>query len=56
MCDQVSIPTKGGTSFLLLHNLNKEYGTTLIIITHDPEVAEQAQRVVHIRDGQLQEA
>ncbi|RMF41357.1 MAG: macrolide ABC transporter ATP-binding protein, partial [Anaerolineae bacterium] len=26
-------------------------GTTLIIVTHDPEVAELAQRVIHIRDG-----
>ena len=46
----------GGEIMRLLHDLNKEFGTTLIIITHDPEVAEQAQRVVHIRDGLLQEA
>ena len=35
----------------LLLNLNKERGTTLVIVTHDPEVATQTQRVVHIRDG-----
>ncbi len=35
----------------LLLNLNKERGTTLIIVTHDPTVGEQAQRIIHIRDG-----
>ena len=35
----------------LLLNLNKERGTTLIIITHDPTIGEQAQRVIRIRDG-----
>ncbi len=35
----------------LLLNLNKESGTTLIIITHDPSVGSQAQRIVRIRDG-----
>jgi putative ABC transport system ATP-binding protein len=35
----------------LLLNLNKEKGTTLIIITHDPEIAAQTQRVIHLKDG-----
>ncbi len=35
----------------LLLNLNKERGTTLIIVTHDPAVGSQAQRIIHIRDG-----
>jgi len=37
----------------LLLNLNKESGTTLIIITHDPVIAEQTQRVLRLRDGLL---
>lgn len=37
----------------LLLNLNKESGTTLIIITHDPAIAEQTQRVIRLRDGLL---
>ncbi|HEX9330381.1 MAG TPA: ABC transporter ATP-binding protein [Anaerolineales bacterium] len=37
----------------LLLNLNKEYGTTLIIVTHDPVIAEQTQRAIHLRDGLL---
>jgi putative ABC transport system ATP-binding protein len=39
----------------LLLKLNKERGTTLIIVTHDPDVAAQAQRIVHIRDGVVDE-
>ena len=37
----------------LLLNLNKERGTTLIIVTHDPKIAEQTQRVIRLRDGEL---
>ena len=40
----------------LLLNLNRESGTTLIIITHDPIVAEHAQRVIRLRDGLLESA
>src|SRR5215216_3453162 len=38
----------------LLLRLNKERGTTLIIVTHDPVVAEQTQRVIRLRDGRLE--
>ena len=37
----------------LLLTLNKDRGTTLIIITHDPAIAEQTQRVIRLRDGEL---
>lgn len=40
----------------LLLNLNKERGTTLIIITHDPTIGAQAQRIIHIRDGVVEDA
>jgi putative ABC transport system ATP-binding protein len=38
----------------LLLNLNKELGTTLIIVTHDPNIGEQAQRIIRIRDGMVE--
>ncbi|MFA6338991.1 MAG: ABC transporter ATP-binding protein [Candidatus Paceibacterota bacterium] len=31
--------------------LNKEMGRTIILITHEHDVAEHAQRIIHIRDG-----
>lgn len=39
----------------LLLNLNKERGTTLIIITHDTTIGSQAQRIIHIRDGVVED-
>ncbi|MBI4732815.1 MAG: ABC transporter ATP-binding protein [Chloroflexi bacterium] len=35
----------------LLLNLNRDRGTTLIIVTHDPNVGAQAQRIIRLRDG-----
>lgn len=47
-----NLDTRSGEEVMdVLLNLNKERGTTLIIVTHDPEVAVHAQRVIHIRDG-----
>jgi len=38
----------------LLLGLNKDRGTTLIIVTHDAAIAEQTQRVIRLRDGELE--
>jgi ABC-type lipoprotein export system ATPase subunit len=35
----------------LLQNLHREKGTTLVLVTHDMQVASAAQRVVTMRDG-----
>jgi len=40
----------------LLMGLNETSGVTLIIVTHDPDVASRCRRVVHIRDGLLEGA
>jgi putative ABC transport system ATP-binding protein len=47
--------TSGDEIMKLLLKLNKERGTTLIIVTHDPEVAQHTQRIVQIRDGVVEE-
>jgi putative ABC transport system ATP-binding protein len=39
----------------LLLNLNKTYGTTLVFVTHDPEIAGQTNRIIRIRDGLIEE-
>jgi len=37
----------------MLRDLNSEYGQTIIIITHDPEAAATADRVIEMRDGKI---
>ena len=38
----------------LLVSLNREQGTTIVLVTHDPDIAAYAGRVIHIRDGQIE--
>ncbi|MAK72475.1 MAG: ABC transporter ATP-binding protein [Idiomarinaceae bacterium] len=40
----------------LLFDLNKDYGTTLIMVTHDNQLAEKCQRVLWMEAGELAEA
>ncbi|NNH00950.1 ABC transporter ATP-binding protein [Acinetobacter sp. ANC 5414] len=37
----------------LLFQLNREFGTTLVLVTHDPTLAEQCQRHFELLDGRL---
>ncbi len=37
----------------LLFELNREQGTTLVMVTHDAQLAERCQRAVHIQAGRL---
>ncbi len=51
-----NLDSKSGDEIMeLLLKLNQERGTTLIIVTHDTDIAEQTQRVIHIRDGMIVE-
>jgi putative ABC transport system ATP-binding protein len=52
-----NLDTKSGKEIMeLLLTLNRERGTTLIIVTHAPDIAEQTQRIIHIRDGLVEES
>jgi putative ABC transport system ATP-binding protein len=39
----------------LLFNLNKEHGTTLVLVTHDLTLAKRCDRVFHMNAGKLEE-
>ncbi len=41
------------TVYNLLRKINKEFGTTFLIITHDPHVAERTQRIIEVEDGRI---
>jgi len=41
------------TIYNLLRDINERFGTTFIIITHDRRIAEKADRIIEIADGQI---
>ncbi len=51
-----NLDSKSGKEIMeLLLTLNRERGTTVIVITHDEKIGAQAQRVIRLRDGLLAE-
>lgn len=50
-----NLDTKSGDEIMnLLLELNKNEGATLLIVTHDPEAAKVAERVIYLRDGRIE--
>ncbi|MCU0978882.1 MAG: ABC transporter ATP-binding protein [Pirellulaceae bacterium] len=39
----------------LFHRLNEDNGITVILVTHDPDVARHAKRIIALRDGRIVE-
>jgi putative ABC transport system ATP-binding protein len=44
----------GAVVLELLTRLRAERGATLVLVTHDPEVAARADRRIHLRDGRIE--
>ena len=56
LCDEPTgnLDTKTGAEIIsLLREINKEQGTTLIVVTHDQRIAQDANHVVELVDGQI---
>jgi len=49
-----NLDSKTGAEIVaLMKSINEERGTVFILVTHNPEVANETQRVIHLRDGQV---
>lgn len=50
------LDSKTGKSVMqTLKNIREEYGTTLVVVTHEREVAAMADRIIRLRDGRVVE-
>jgi len=50
-----NLDSKAGMEILsFLRNTNKELGTTVIMVTHNREAAEMADRIIYLRDGRIE--
>jgi len=51
-----NLDSKSGKEIMqLILKLNQERGTTVLIVTHDPQIAAQTRRIIHLRDGLVEE-
>ncbi|HOO75764.1 MAG: ABC transporter ATP-binding protein [Thermotogae bacterium] len=41
------------TVFDMMRDINKEYGTTFLVITHDRRIADKTDRIIEIKDGKI---
>lgn len=58
LCDEPTgdLDRKAGDEILeLLQTLNREYGKTIVMVTHDPRAAERAKQTLHLDKGVLVE-
>lgn len=57
LCDELTgaLDTKSSKAVLqFVEKVNKQFGTTIIIITHNEAIAGMADRIVRIRDGKVE--
>ncbi|HXF05794.1 MAG TPA: ABC transporter ATP-binding protein [Blastocatellia bacterium] len=49
-----ALDSKTGAEIMAIFDRLHEQGNTIIIVTHEPEVAAHARRIIHIRDGRIE--
>ncbi len=48
-----NLDSKTGVEIMALFDELQSKGNTIVLVTHEPDIAEYAHRVVHIRDGEI---
>ncbi|MDO5331299.1 MAG: ABC transporter ATP-binding protein [Bacillota bacterium] len=57
LCDEPTGALDSSTAkeiLCLLEKLNQEYGTTILMVTHNPDILPMAHQVITIKDGQIE--
>jgi putative ABC transport system ATP-binding protein len=50
-----NLDTKSGWEIVnLMRKLNEDIGQTFIVVTHDPQIAEAADRIIYLKDGLIE--
>ncbi len=50
-----NLDSKAGAEIMaIFHQLHRDRGQTVIMVTHDPEIADQAQRIIRLHDGRIE--
>jgi putative ABC transport system ATP-binding protein len=50
-----NLDTKTGNEvFGMLKNLSRKYRRTVVMVTHNPELAQETDRIIHIKDGTIE--
>ena len=49
-----NLDTKAGDEVMAIFSELNAQGRTIILVTHEPDIAEYAKRVVYVRDGRIE--
>ena len=59
LCDELTgaLDTRSSKKVLqFVEKMNRQYGTTVVIITHNEAIAKMADQIIRIRDGRVEES
>lgn len=49
-----NLDSKTGVEIMALFDRLRQQGNTIVLVTHEPDIADYAHRVIHVRDGKVE--